>query len=356
MILNRREATAVQIGNVSIGANNPIAIQTMWDRPINTIDDALISRINGLKKIGCDIIRFGAPRLGDVEILGQLAPKLLLPLVVDIHFDYKIALRALDFPIAKLRINPGNIGVEWKVAEVAKKAKDKGIPIRIGVNGGSLLPHLKVYPNRAEALVKSALDEVELLAKVGFDNIVISLKDSDPEHVDEAVRMLAKLCKYPLHLGITEAGTLIPAITQSAYYLGGLLKDGLGDTIRISISDRIEYEVMAARQLLSLLKIDERRMPKLISCPLCARNTFDTHKFAQKIEERLYSMSGDFTIAVMGCVVNGPGEASSAHLAITGAGKKVFVYRGEELIFTGDSATAEAFFLHQLDLLASESN
>lgn len=217
------------------------------------------------------------------------------------------------------------------------------MPIRIGVNGGSLLSSLKDEPNRAKALVQSALDEVEVLERIGFENIVISVKDSNPEYVDEAVRLLAKSCDYPIHLGITEAGTLIPAITQSAFYLGGLLKDGIGDTIRISISDRIEYEVMAARQLLSL-KIDERRMPKLVSCPLCARNSFDTHYFAQKIEERLYGMQGDFTVAVMGCVVNGPGEAGHADLAITGAGNKVFVYRKEERIFSGDAQEAERFF------------
>ncbi|NIZ39914.1 flavodoxin-dependent (E)-4-hydroxy-3-methylbut-2-enyl-diphosphate synthase [Entomospira entomophila] len=354
MLQARRAARTIHIGNIAIGGDNPIAIQTMWDRPINTIDEQLVNRINNLKTIGCDAIRFGSPRISDVELLGELAPKLELPLIVDIHFDYKIALRALDYPIAKLRINPGNIGMEWKVAEVARKAKDKGIPIRIGVNGGSLLASLKAEKDRARALVKSALDEVELLEKVGFEDIVISVKDSNPEHVDEAVRLLADECDYPIHLGITEAGTLIPAITQSAFFLGGLLRDGLGDTIRISISDRIEYEVMAARQLLSLLKIDDRRMPKLISCPLCARNTFDTHSFAQKIEQRLYSMQGDFSVAVMGCVVNGPGEASAADLAITGAGKKVFVYRKHERIFEGDAQSAEIFFLRELENLEKQ--
>lgn len=343
------------MGGVLVGGNNPIAIQTMWDRPIDTIDDQLVERINSLKKIGCDIIRFGSPRISDVELLGELAPRLSMPLVVDIHFDYRIALRALDFPIAKLRINPGNIGSERKVSEVARKAKDKGIPIRIGVNGGSLLPALKSEPNRAQALVKSALEEVELLEKVGFNDIIISVKDSNPEHVDEAVRLLANHCDYPIHLGITEAGTLIPSVVQSTFYLGGLLKDGLGDTIRISISDRIEYEVMAARQLLSLLKIDNRRMPKLVSCPLCARNSFDTHYFARKIEEYLYAIEGDFTVAVMGCVVNGPGEASSADLAITGAGNKVFVYRQSERIFMGNSNEAEAFFLTELEKLTNGS-
>ncbi len=352
--MNRRYSRSVKVGNITVGGSSPIAVQTMWDRPIKEVDDDLINRINALKPIGCDVIRFGVPLIEDADRLGEIAKRLHMPVVADIHFDYRIAMRCLDYPIAKLRLNPGNIENKDHIAQVAAKAKDKGVPIRIGVNGGSLPAKLRQHPNPAEALVLCALEEVSLLEAHGFDQIIISVKDSNPYHVDEAVRSLAAQCDYPLHLGITEAGPLIPAITQSAFFLGTLLKDGIGDTIRISISDRVEYEIMAARQLLSVLKLDQRPMPKLISCPLCARNTFDTHAFTKKLEPLLYSMNKEFTVAVMGCTVNGPGEAAKADLAISGVGRRVLVYRKGEKIFDAESAEAEAFFMAELERLSKE--
>jgi (E)-4-hydroxy-3-methylbut-2-enyl-diphosphate synthase len=343
----RRKTRQVKVGPLTIGSEAPISVQTMWDRAIERVDDTLIERINRLAPMGCDIIRFGVPTMDDAVRLGEIAARVKMPVVADIHFDYKIALKCLDYPIAKLRINPGNIGRTDFVAEVARKAAAKNVPIRIGVNGGSLEKRFAGLP-KAEALVASALEEADVLEKTGFTQIVISIKDSNPHYVLEACRKLAALCDYPLHLGITEAGTLIPSVTKSAFYLGILLSEGIGDTIRISISDTIENEVMAGRQLLSVLGLDAAPMPRLISCPRCARNTFDTQSFAQKIEPVLYTLRKDISVAVMGCVVNGPGEAAGADLAITGAGGRVFVYKKGERIFEGSAEEAEAVFMREL--------
>lgn len=350
----RRQTKSVFAGTVEIGGQAPIAIQTMWDRPLSPNGQEAIEKSAELKALGCSLIRFGVPKLEDAEQLGALAGKLAMPAVADIHFDYKIALRCLDFPIAKLRLNPGNIGAPWKAEEVARKAKDTGVPIRIGVNGGSLPAAFKNRSDRAAAMVECALAEAEILEKCGFNSIVISLKDSEPEYVLEAVRQLAAACSYPLHLGITEAGPLLPAVVQSSFYLGKLLEEGIGDTLRISISDDIRYEVTVARHLLAIAaKESAPPMPKLISCPLCARNSFDTHAFVKRLEPKLYSMRAKLTAAVMGCVVNGPGEAAHADIAISGAGNRVFVYKKGLLAFSGSSEEAEAFFWAELEKMQS---
>lgn len=343
----RRITRDVKVSDFYLGHKHPVAIQTMWDRPIERVDDDLIKRINSLADLGCKMIRFGLPTMDDANRLLEIAEKTNLAVVADIHFDHKIALRVLDGKIAKLRINPGNIGSVDKIKEVARKALDKNVPIRIGVNGGSLDKKLMHLP-KVDALVESALREANILEGIGFNQIVISIKDSNPRYVLEANRKLAVLCDYPIHLGITEAGPLIPSITKSALFLGMLLDGGIGDTIRISISDTIEKEVMAARQLLSTLGLDDDNMPMLVSCPRCARNSFDTHAFAQKIEPILYTLKSNKKIAVMGCIVNGPGEAKDADLAISGVGNKVFVYKKGEVIFEGDSTNAEAFFMKEL--------
>ncbi|MCL2519500.1 MAG: flavodoxin-dependent (E)-4-hydroxy-3-methylbut-2-enyl-diphosphate synthase [Spirochaetaceae bacterium] len=348
----RRATGQVKAGSLIIGSSSPITIQTMWDKPLDIIDTGLINRINGLKKLGCDIIRFAVPTMQAAEQLGLLADRLELAVVADIHFDYRIALKCLDYPIAKLRLNPGNIGGAKQVKEVARKALDKAIPIRIGVNGGSLEKRLASLP-RVEALVASALEEANLLEQVGFKQIVVSIKDSNPNYVLEANRLLAKQCDYPLHLGITEAGPLIPSLTKSAFFLGTLLSEGIGDTIRISISDTPEREVMAGRELLSTLGLANQPKPKLISCPRCGRASFDVHGFSQKLEPILYTINKDITIAVMGCAVNGPGEAGHADLAISGIGDKVFVYKYGQKVYSGKAIEAESYFMQQLNELAA---
>lgn len=345
----RRKTRSVPFKNTFFGSEHPIIIQTMWDAPISCVDDALIERINQLEKMGCGAIRFGVPTQNDVLTLGKIAEKVRIPVIADIHFDYKIALRCLDFPIAKLRINPGNIGASWMVHEIAEKAKDKNVCIRVGVNGGSITGYYRSQTDRGRALAECALDQVEVLKKVQFEDIVISVKDSNPYSVVEANRILAKDTDYPLHLGVTEAGPLIPAVVKSSFFLGKLLEEGIGDTLRISISDEIEYEVMAARQLLSCTGMQDICMPVIVSCPRCARATFDTHTLASKLEKMAYTMQKKIKVAVMGCVVNGPGEAGEVDIAIAGTGNKVFIYEKGRKTFGGTAQEAEDYFLQVLD-------
>ena len=345
----RRKTRSVPLKDKFFGGEHPIIIQTMWDAPISCVDDALIERINRLEKMGCGAIRFGVPTQKDAVTLGEIARKVHIPVIADIHFDYKIALRCMDFPIAKLRINPGNIGASWMVHEIAEKAKDKNISLRVGVNGGSITGYYRSQSDRGRALAECALDQVDVLKKVQFENIVISVKDSNPYSVVEANRILAEQTDYPLHLGVTEAGPLIPAVVKSSFFLGKLLEQGIGDTLRISISDEIEYEVMAGRQLLSCTGMQDICMPTIISCPRCARATFDTHTFASKLEKLAYTMKKKIKVAVMGCVVNGPGEAGEVDVAIAGTGNKVFVYEKGQRTFGGSAQEAEAYFLQLLE-------
>ncbi|MGL4525290.1 MAG: flavodoxin-dependent (E)-4-hydroxy-3-methylbut-2-enyl-diphosphate synthase [Spirochaetia bacterium] len=345
----RRKTRKVPLKETYIGSDYPVVIQTMWDAPIDCVDDALIARINALGKMGCGAIRFGVPTQEDAVRLGEIAQKVILPVIADIHFDYRIALRCMDFSIAKLRINPGNIGASWMVHEIAEKAKDKKISLRVGVNGGSIARYYRDQNERGQALAQCAMDQVEVLKKVNFEDIVISVKDSDPHSVLEANRILAKETDYPLHLGITEAGPLIPSIVKSSLFLGKLLEEGIGDTIRISISDEIEYEVMAGRQLLAYTGHQHNPMPTIISCPRCARATFDTHQFTMELEKIAYTMKKDIKVAVMGCVVNGPGEAGEVDVAIAGTGKQVFVYEKGKHTFSGSTKEAEAYFLALLE-------
>lgn len=345
----RRKTRSVPLKDRFIGGSYPIIIQTMWDAPIDCVDDTLINRINQLEKMGCGAIRFGVPTENDAVRLGEIATKVNLPVVADIHFDYKIALRCMDFSIAKLRINPGNIGASWMVHEIAEKAKDKNISLRVGVNGGSIVEYYRHQEDRGKALAQCALDQVEILEKVQFKNIVISVKDSNPHTVLTANRILARDTDYPLHLGVTEAGPLIPAVVKSSFFLGKLLEEGVGDTIRISISDEIEYEVMAGRQLLACVGAEAHVMPTIVSCPRCARATFDTHSFAGKLEKLAYTMRKKIKIAVMGCVVNGPGEAGEVDFAIAGTGKQVFIYEKGKRTFGGTTQEAEDYFLNLLE-------
>jgi (E)-4-hydroxy-3-methylbut-2-enyl-diphosphate synthase len=253
-----------------------------------------------------------------------------MPLVADIHFDHNIALRCLDFPIAKLRINPGNIGGEERVKAVLEKAAEKHIPIRIGVNAGSL-PRDLYDTGRSvpEALVEAAERELLLFDKHGFTDVVVSLKASSAAHSVEAARLFRKHHGHPLHVGVTEAGPIIAGVVRNTAALVELLKDGIGDTVRVSLSSTMENEIIAAREILALF--DDRRADnnrvRLVSCPRCGRAGFDTHGFTQRWETRLYAMATKAVIAVMGCVVNGPGEAREADLGVTGLGNSVVFFR-----------------------------
>jgi (E)-4-hydroxy-3-methylbut-2-enyl-diphosphate synthase len=346
---------AVKVGKVIVGGDWPISVQTMWKDPLPNpgspaFEDAL-ARIDKLRSLGCDILRFAAPSLESAEALGALAVRSLVPLVADIHFDWRIALRCMDFPIAKIRINPGNIGASWKVAEVAAKAKDKGIPIRIGVNAGSLPEDLRDSEDRAAAVVEAAEREVAAFDALGFEDLVVSMKVSDVDSTIAANRLFASRHDIPLHLGVTEAGPLIAGVARNTAALVPLLREGIGSTIRVSLSDSCESELVAGREILSCAG-KARKGVTIVSCPRCGRASFDSHAFTSRWASRLYALPINATIAVMGCVVNGPGEARHADLGITGAGDKVIIFRKGEIARTFSPEEADTVFEEELSKLS----
>jgi len=329
--MNRRNTKQVYVKDVPVGGGSPIAVQTMWKMPLSGEDKAVLEKINTLKKMGCDILRFAVPDNTSAKILGHLSSKTQMPLVADIHFDHRLALTCMDYNIAKIRINPGNIGEEWKVSSVIEKAKDNNIPLRIGVNSGSLPKSLKKDKNIAEAMVKAAETEIEYLEKHRYHNVIFSLKSSDIETTVLANKEFSEKYDYPLHLGVTEAGPLVPALAKSAIAFDRLLNMGIGDTIRVSISDSMEYEIEAAIEILSSIGLRENSVT-IISCPRCGRATFDTHAFTKKLRTRLIGIQKQFTIAIMGCVVNGPGEAEHADIGISGIGNTVVLFKHGKIL------------------------
>lgn len=341
----------VKVGKILLGPGYPVAVQTMWKEPLGPGDPgALLVRIGRLKALGCDILRFAAPDLPSAEILGRLARVSPLPLVADIHFDWRIALRCLDFPIAKIRINPGNIGSRAKVEEVVRKASDRGVPIRIGVNGGSLPQDLRGAADPAGAMISAAEREMDVLESLGFKDYLVSMKSSDMRATLEANRRFAAVHDVPLHLGVTEAGPLIPGIVKNAIALHSLLSEGIGATLRVSLSDTPENEVLAGREILAAAK---RGRPgvNIISCPRCGRGGFDVHGFLARWQDRLYALDRDITVAVMGCAVNGPEEARHADIGITGAGDRAVVFRGGKIVRTISSEEADTVFEEELSRL-----
>jgi (E)-4-hydroxy-3-methylbut-2-enyl-diphosphate synthase len=326
-----KKAKAVKVGRLIMGGEFPVSVQTMWKRPLERPLDGTVRELDRLAEYGCDLVRFAVPDTDQAELLGELAGMTGMPLVADIHFDHRLALRCMDFPVAKVRINPGNIGARWKVEEVVRKALDRGVAIRVGVNSGSLPASLRDEPDRAAAMVKAAEGELETLESLGFSDIVVSLKASDADLTVAANRLFAERFEYPLHLGVTEAGPLIPGIVKSTYALAKLLEDGIGSTIRVSLSDAPEKEVLAGRSILGVLP-GGRRGVNIVSCPRCGRASFDTHAFLEKAQDWLYRLDRDVTVAVMGCVVNGPGEARHADIGITGAGNTIIIFRKGEIV------------------------
>ncbi len=338
----------VHVGSVSIGGGSPVSVQSMWKRPLEEFSEALVAEVNGLAALGCDILRFAVPDMNSAELLGELAGRVSIPLVADIHFDYRLALRCLDFPVAKIRINPGNIGAKWKVEEVVRKALDRGVPLRVGVNYGSLPKHLQGEKDAAVAMVKAAVEEIEVLESLSFRDVIISMKSSDTESTVKANRMFAEKYDYPLHIGITEAGPLIPGIVRSTLAFSDLLREGIGDTVRVSLSDSPESEVITAREILAVLGKRTGGV-RIVSCPRCGRSGFDVHGFLKRMQPMLMALKKDVTVAVMGCVVNGPGEARHADIGITGTGNKVIIFRHGDIVRTVTSAEAERAFIEELE-------
>lgn len=338
----------VKVGSVIVGGGHRPPVQTMWKEPLRA--DGLsgtADRVRRLAALGCDILRFSTPDLEQAELLGALAGMVDIPLVADVHFDWRIALRCMDFPIAKIRVNPGNLGEPWKLREVAAKASDRGVPIRIGVNAGSLPADLREEPDRAKAIVVAAEREVAALDELGFGAIIVSMKASGVEDTVSANRLFASRYDIPLHIGVTEAGPLVQGCVRSAVAMHQLLADGIGDTLRVSLSDEPENEVVAGNEIVALAS-GVRTSADIVSCPRCGRATFDTHAFTARWSDRIYGIRKAVTIAVMGCVVNGPGEAKHADLGITGAGDKVMVFRHGQIVRTCAPEEADTVFGEEL--------
>ncbi|MEO0137577.1 MAG: flavodoxin-dependent (E)-4-hydroxy-3-methylbut-2-enyl-diphosphate synthase [candidate division WOR-3 bacterium] len=318
----RRAKRVVKIGNICIGGNHPIAVQSMTKTRTADIKKTL-AQIKRLQKVGCEIVRLAVLNRADVEALREIKQQVRIPIVADIHFDYRLALGALDAGVDKIRINPGNIGDEWRVTEVIKSAKDKGIPIRVGINSGSLPKKiLQKYQHPTTEAMMETLDEIlEIFYKHDFTDIVISAKCPDVLRTVEVYEAIHNRFDFPLHLGITESGRLFSGGIRSAVGLGVLLARGIGDTIRVSLADKPEREVEAGYEILRALNL-RNFGPNLIVCPTCGRCEVNLFKIAREVERRLFGIAKPLTIAVMGCVVNGPGEAREADFGIA-CGKKI---------------------------------
>jgi (E)-4-hydroxy-3-methylbut-2-enyl-diphosphate synthase len=341
----------VKVGGLIIGGGHRPPVQTMWKAPLRADGlEAAASRVRSLAGLGCGLLRFSTPDMEQAELLGALAGMVDMPLVADVHFDWRIALRCMDFPIAKIRVNPGNLGEPWKLREVAAKASGEGVPIRIGVNAGSLPADLKDEPDRGRAIVVAAEREVAALDELEFRDVIVSMKASGVEETVRANRLFAGRHDIPLHIGVTEAGPLVQGCVRSAVAMYALLADGIGDTLRVSLSDEPENEIIAGREIVALAS-GTRDSADIVSCPRCGRAGFDTHAFTERWRDRIYSIRKPITVAVMGCVVNGPGEARHADIGITGAGDKVIIFRKGEIARTCAPEDADTVFGEELALL-----
>ena len=328
----RKVKREVKIGNLTIGGNHPVAVQTMLCVPIKDIEGN-VAQAKRVAEAGCQILRASVPSLEDVRVVDAVKSAVDIPFVADIHFDYRIALACVDAGADKIRINPGNIGEDENVRAVARACNAKNIPIRIGVNAGSLEKNIlaKYGAPVPEALVESALYHVRLLEKHDFNNIVISIKSSNVPTMMQAYRMLSERCDYPLHLGVTEAGTYRMGLIKSGMGIGGLLLEGIGDTLRVSLTDEPEKEVQAGFDILRAAGHPVGG-PEIISCPTCGRTNIQVAAIAEEVEKRLRGYKKPIKVAVMGCVVNGPGEAREADIGIAGGKDEALLFiRGEKI-------------------------
>ena len=322
----------ISVGNVKIGGGAPISVQSMCNTPTQDVE-ATVSQIERLEAAGCDIIRVAVPDTEAANAVAEIKKRIRLPLVADIHFDYRLALASIDGGADKVRLNPGNIGSFDRVRAVARACEARKIPIRVGVNSGSVERELlaKYGGPTAEAMVESAMGHVRLLEDVGFSDICISVKSSTVARTIEAYRLLSSKCDYPLHLGVTEAGTEYMGTVNSAVGIGTLLSEGIGDTVRVSLTADPEREVEAG---IAILKAVGKRSGglRLISCPTCGRTQIDLVSLAHEVEKRLKGCRRDITVAVMGCVVNGPGEAREADFGVAGGVGEGLLFKKGEIV------------------------
>jgi (E)-4-hydroxy-3-methylbut-2-enyl-diphosphate synthase len=339
----------IKVGNVPIGGGAPVAVQSMTLTKTHDVD-ATMAQIGALVSAGCELVRVAVPKNEDAEALAKLVYLSPVPLIADIHFNASLALKAIEAGVAAVRINPGNIGGPDKVVEVVKAAKAKGLPMRIGANSGSLPKHLIELAQRdtAEALVEEALEQVRLLESLDFYDFKISVKSSSVPTMIRAYRMLATRVPYPLHLGVTEAGPPSTGAIKSAVGVGALLMDGIGDTIRISLTADPVEEVKVAWEILKALGLRERG-PVMIACPSCGRDNVGVWNLAEKVEERLTGYPQAFEVAVMGCAVNGPGEAGDADFGIAGGRDTGFIYAHGRVLKKVSSDILVDELFHEID-------
>ena len=330
-MIKRRKSKEISIGNVKIGNNNPISVQSMCNTDTRDIE-ATARQIKELADAGCELVRLAVLNKDAAEAIKELVKISPVPLIADIHFDYRLAIQCINNGISALRLNPGNIGKRENVEKVVTLAKQQNIPIRIGVNAGSLEKDLldKDIPLH-EKMVESAMKHIQILEDLDFDKIKVSLKSSDVLTTIEAYRLMAQKVEYPLHLGVTEAGTLKGGLIKSSVGLGTLLAEGIGDTIRVSLTENPVEEVFAGYEILKSLKLRQRGV-NFVSCPTCGRTQIDLIGLAKKVEARFKNLDKNITIATMGCVVNGPGEARHADFGIAGGINEGYVFKKGEIV------------------------
>jgi len=353
-MVQRRKTRQIWVGKVPVGGNAPVSVQSM--AKTNTRDvEATVDQIWALEVAGCEIIRVAVPDMVAASSLGKIRNQIRIPLIADIHFDHRLALKALDEGVDGFRLNPGNIGARWKVVEVVKAAANRKVPIRIGVNGGSLEKELlrKYGEPTAEAMVESALSHIRILEDLGYFEIKISLKASDVTKTIEAYRLLADKVDYPFHLGVTEAGTAFTGTVKSAVGIGTLLAEGIGDTIRVSLTEDPVEEVRVGFEILKALGLRERGL-RIVSCPSCGRAEINLPALAQEVERRLAGLDRAIHVAVMGCAVNGPGEARAADIGIAGGkGMGLLFRRGQIVRRVSESELADAL-VEEVEKMALE--
>jgi len=328
----RQNTRPIYVGGVQIGGQQKVVIQSMCNTKTKDVEGT-VKQILALEKVGCEIIRVACLDIEDAKAIKEIKEKIHIPIVADIHFDYKIALTAIESGVDKIRINPGNIGDEEKTRAVVEACKEKNIPIRIGVNAGSLEKEfLEKYEKPcSDAMIESAKRHVEILEKLNFYDIAISLKASNLDMCVEAYEKASKVFKYPLHLGITEAGTTFSGTIKSSIGLGVMLREGIGDTIRVSLSDDPVEEIPVCKEILKNCNL-YKNSPKLVSCPTCGRIQYDLIPIAKEMEKFLQTIEADITVAIMGCAVNGPGEAREADIGIAGGLNEGLLFKKGEIV------------------------
>ncbi len=348
----KRKTKEVSIGKIKIGGENPISVQSMLSIPSYEIEKNILQAIE-LKNAGCDILRVAVPDKESIKLIDSLKNSVDIPLVADIHFDYKLAIESVYAGIDKIRINPGNTSKE-NIKKLTKVCKEKNIPIRVGINSGSLEKYLVSNPNRSEAMCKSALDSIKILESCDFDNIVVSLKSSDVKSCVEAYNLMSQMCNYPLHLGVTETGTKFMGTIKSSIGIGSLLLNGIGDTIRVSLTDNPVEEVKCGIGILKSLNLYNKGI-NIISCPTCGRTRINLIDIATKAEKMFEKNKSNLKVAIMGCAVNGPGEAKEADIGIAGADGLGVIFKKGKVIKTVKESDLLLELKKEIDLMEKNS-